>query len=368
MLWYLLEKEFKQFFRNIFLPRVVVILPFAVLLFFPMVANFEVKNIKLSVVDLDRSTLSSNLVKSIDASPYFSIVEYAPSSRRALESIESNRVDMIFEIPPKFEKGLVNGEGAKVQIMANAIDGIKGGLGSSYLTTIVTQYSSSIAPHLSPIGVNLPPTLSALYRYNPFLVYKVYMIPAFIVMMLSILCGFLPTLNIVLEKENGTIEQLNVTPIKRSYFILSKLIPYWLMGFVIITIGILVSWLFYNYLPSGSLLTIYLFTAVFVLAISGFGLVISNYAGTVQQAIFIIFFFVITFIFMSGLYTPIDSMPDWARVLSRFSPLTYMISAFRSIFLKGSGTKELLEPLFTLLAFAILLNGWAIISYRKSRV
>lgn len=366
MLGYLLEKEFKQFFRNIFLPRVVVIMPFAVLLFFPMVANFEVKKIKLSVVDLDRSSHSINLVKSVEASPYFQIVDYLSCNSRAIESIESNVADMALTIPSHFEKDLMNGVGTKVQIMANAIDGIKGGLGSSYLTTIVTNYSSSIAPQFISGGEVMPPTLLALYRFNPFLVYKVYMIPAFTVMMLAIICGFLPTLNIVLEKENGTIEQLNVTPIKRSYFILSKLIPYWLVGFVVITIGILVSWLFYSYLPSGSMLTIYLFTAVFVLAMSGFGLVISNYASTVQQAIFIIFFFVITFIFMSGLYTPIDSMPEWARSLSRFSPLTYMIEAFRSIFLKGSNTRELLAPLLTLLGFALFFNGWAILSYRKS--
>jgi ABC-2 type transport system permease protein len=192
------------------------------------------------------------------------------------------------------------------------------------------------------------------------------MIPALMIMILAIICGFLPALNIVGEKENGTIEQMNVTPVSKFKFIISKLIPHWVVGFVSLTICFVVARLFYNLIPAGSILTIYILASVFVLAFSGFGLVVSNYAKTLQQAMFMMFFFVLTFIFMSGLYTPVENMPQWAQIISHFSPLKYMIQVLRLVYLKGSGFTELLTQFFALSAFAIFFNGWAVISYRKS--
>jgi ABC-2 type transport system permease protein len=192
------------------------------------------------------------------------------------------------------------------------------------------------------------------------------MIPALMVMMLTMLCGFLPALNIVMEKQRGTIEQMNVTPVRRSTFILSKLIPYWVTGFVVLSVCFVVAWLVHDLVPRGSYLTIYGFSALFVLAISGLGLVISNYASSVQQAMFMMFFFVLSLIFLSGLYTPIASMPGWAQVLSIFSPLKYLIVVMRQVFLIGAGAEELSTPLVALGGFALFFNGWAIVSYKKS--
>jgi ABC-2 type transport system permease protein len=192
------------------------------------------------------------------------------------------------------------------------------------------------------------------------------MVPALMVMVLAMLCGFLPALNIVGEKANGTIEQMNVTPVNKFIFILSKLLPYWIIGFVVLTICFIVARIFYGLVPEGSLATIYLFAALFVLAFSGFGLVISNYANTLQQAMFMMFFFVLTFILMSGLYTPIANMPQWAQYLSNFSPLKYIIIVLRQVYLKGSSFSELLLPFAVLSGFAVFFNGWAVLSYRKS--
>jgi len=130
-----------------------------------------------------------------------------------------------------------------------------------------------------------------MFKFNPRLVYRVYMIPATMIMILALVCGFLPVLNIVGEKESGTMEQMNLTPVTKIHFILAKLIPYWVVSIVVLTISFFVAWLFYGLLPVGHFLTLYLFTLVFVFAISGFGLVISNYAKSIQQAIFTIFFF-----------------------------------------------------------------------------
>ena len=168
------------------------------------------------------------------------------------------------------------------------------------------------------------------------------------------------------RKESGTIEQINVTPVKRITFILSKLIPYWVIGFVVLTICFGVALLVYGLVPSGNILTIYLFASVFVLAFSGLGLTISNFATTVQQAMFLMFFFIMTFIFMSGLYTPVASMPDWAQAISIFSPLKYFIQVMRSVYLKGSGFGELIVQFYALCGFTVFFNVLAVVTYRKS--
>ena len=208
-------------------------------------------------------------------------------------------------------------------------------------------------------------TITPRFWYNPRLLYTYFMVPALMVMVLAMVCGFLPALNIVGEKESGTIEQINVTPVSKLNFILSKLLPYWIIGFVVLTISFLAAWVAYGLTPAGSLATIYLFAALFVLAFSGFGLVISNYATTLQQAMFMMFFFVLTFIFMSGLYTPVANMPQWAQNLSIISPLKYIIIVLRQVYLKGSTFSELLTPFWMLTAFAIFFNGWTVLSYRK---
>jgi len=192
------------------------------------------------------------------------------------------------------------------------------------------------------------------------------MIPAILMMALAMLTGFLPALNIVGEKEDGTIEQMNVTPVNKFELILSKLIPYWIVGFVVLTISFFVAWLFYGMVSAGGYLLVYLFATVFVLAFSGIGLAISNYASTIQQGMFIMFFFVITFVFLSGLYTPVTSMPQWLQTVSLFSPLRFMIEALRGIFLKGCTFSDLSGHFWALCAFAVFFNSWAVISYRKS--
>lgn len=369
MLKYLLEKEFKQFKRNPFLPRLVIIFPLMVLLIFPLVANFEVRNVKLSVIDHDKSSYSRSLIQKVKSSGYFKITDVSETYKDALTHIESNESDMILEIPVNFERTLVREMNADLMISANAVNGNKGGLGTAYLVNIVMDFNVNIRADLSKnVSKFAAPKLEIipLYRYNPSLLYEMYMVPALMVMVMAMICGFLPALNIVSEKESGTIEQMNVTPVKKFTFILAKLIPYWIIGYIALTICIGVAYFVWDLFPAGFLGTLYLFVTIFILAISGFGLVISNYAITVQQAMFMMFFFVLTFIFMSGLYTPIENMPNWAQMLSNFSPLKYLIQALRMIFLKGSSFNELMPQFFALTGFAIFFNGWAIISYHKS--
>lgn len=369
MLKYLIEKEFKQILRNPFMPRMIIIFPMVVVLLLPFAANYEIRNLNLVIVDHDRSPGSRLLAEKITASGYFRLAGYLDSYEEGLTSIENNRADLILEIPPHFEKDLVRERTATVSIAANAVNAIKGGLGSSYLAGIVNDFSGEVRNQWMPPqlqGSQMSIEIIPHYRFNPHMEYPVFMIPALMVMLLAMLCGFLPALNIVGEKESGTIEQINVTPVNKFNFILSKLIPYWTIGFLVLSISFGAARLFWGLIPKGSLVTIYVFASVFVLSISGFGLVISNHAKTIQQAMFMMFFFVITFVLMSGLYTPVDSMPGWAQLLSRFSPLRYFIEIMRQVYLKGSGLSDLWGHLISLAGFALFFNAWAVLSYRKT--
>jgi ABC-2 type transport system permease protein len=369
MLKFLLEKEFKQILRDSFLPRMIFVFPVVMMLLLPNAANMEVKDINVCIVDNDHSPSSERLIQKIGASPYFHITSTAPSYRQGMENIENETADVIVEIPVFFDKSLEKESAAKVFIASNAVNGTKGGLGSSYLSAVVADFSSEIrAERIQVVDHHSSPaiTTATTYAFNQSLNFKRFMVPAIMVQLLTILCGFLPALNIVSEKEKGTIEQLNVTPIKKSTFILAKLIPFWTIGFIVLSICFLLGRYIYGIYPEGSLLTLYFFAAIFLLAISGMGLLISNSSSTLQQAMFVMFFFLVILILMSGLFTPVSSMPQWAQYITIFNPLKYFIEVMRMVYLKGSTIKDLTTQLYALLSFMVVLNGWAVMSYRKN--
>lgn len=369
MLKFLIEKEFKQIKRNSFLPKLIIAMPIMVMLIFPWAANQEIRGIKLSVVDNDHSTYSERLIHKITSSGYFELTDVSPTNDIAMHSIESGNADIILEIQDDFERNLVNESASAVMISANAVNSMKAGLGSSYLVSILTDYAGELREeYVQTVAGTAIPTfsISPQYKFNPNLDYKVFMVPALMVMLLTLLTGFLPALNIVGEKEAGTIEQINVTPVKKIIFVLAKLIPYWVIGFVILIICMLLARFVYGILPAGSLLTIFLFASIYILVVSGMGLVISNYSDTMQQAMFVIFFFIMILILMSGLFTPVTSMPDWAQKITIFNPLKYFMQVMRLVYLKGSTFSEMTSQFFALCSFAIVFNTWAVLSYRKS--
>lgn len=369
MLKYLLRKEFKQILRNPFLPKMIFMFPLMVLLVLPWAASYEIKNLNLSVIDNDHSSLSRELIQKVTSSNYFRLTNVSDNYKQALKSIERNESDLILEIPANFEKDLINRQGSKLMVSVNAVNGMKGGISMTYLVGIINDFNSIFIKKLMPstAGVSSVPgiQIDSQYRFNPHLNYRVFMVPALMVMILTLLCGFLPAVSIVFEKEIGTMEQINVSPIPKTTFILAKLIPFWLVGFIVITIGFLIAWAVYGLIPAGYFSTIYLFAAIYIIAVSGLGLVISNYASTLQQAMFIVFFFMLVFIMLSGLYTPIDSMPEWAKWIAAFNPLKYFMDVMRSVYLKGSNPVQLSKELFALIGFAAFFNIWAVLSYRK---
>lgn len=314
VLRYLIEKEFKQLRRNSFLPRLILIFPCVIMLIMPWAATLEIEDLRIAIIDHDHSPSSIRLIHRIEASPYFKLMTLPDTYEKGLENIERDRVDMLLEIPKGFEKEQVNGRSASALIAINAVNGTKGGLGSTYLQQILNPQSTSP---------------SILYRFNPHLDYKIFMVPALMTMLLVMICGFLPALNVVSEKEKGTIEQINVSPVSRFTFTLAKLLPYWFIGFIVLNLCIILAWIIYGLAPEGSIFTIYFATLIFVLVMSGLGLVISNYSSTMQQAMFVMWFCMLIFILMSGLFTPISSMPQWAQYITYANPLRYFMEMMR---------------------------------------
>ncbi len=368
MLRFLIEKEFKQLIRNPALMRMALIQPMLVMLIMPLVANFDVKDMKLALVDSDRSPYSTRLGNKVTASGYFALTQVASSYRIALEDLEADRADVILEIPPNFERDLVREGDGDALIAVNAVNGARGGLGSAYLAGIIGDFARELRAE-RPTAANQSGAsrfeIVPRYRYNPHLDYRIFMVPALMAMVITMICGFLPALNIVGEKERGTIEQLNVTPVSRAAFIVAKLIPHWAIGYFALTAAFAIAWLAYGLTPVGGYLTLYVITGVYIIAVSGMGLLISNFASSFQQAMFIMFFVLITMIFMSGMYTPVASMPDWAQKLSDVFPLKYFILALRAVYLKGSSLRELSSVIFALLIFGAGANALAVLTYRK---
>ncbi|MEP6613671.1 MAG: ABC transporter permease [Mucilaginibacter sp.] len=366
---FLLQKEFRQIFRNKAILVMVMVMPVMQLLILPLAANYEVKNVNIAVIDNDHSSYSQKLISKITASGYFKLTGYDFSFKEAFKLIESDKADLILEIPHGFERNLVREDMQKLFIAVNAINGTKANLGGVYLTGIIKNFNADVRVQLvQPGKFNQQPTINIASSnwFNPYLNYHVFMVPGILAILVTMIGGFLTALNIVKEKEVGTIEQINVTPIKKHHFILGKLIPFWILGNIVFTLGLIVSWLIYGITPLGNILLLYAFIAVYLLAISGFGLLISTFCDTQQQAMFVMFFFMMVFILMGGLFTSIDSMPDWAKFVTKFNPVAYLIEVMRMIILKGSGFQDIAKQLGTIGLFAVVLNCWAIINYKKT--
>ena len=340
---YLLQKEFLQIRRNAFLPKLIIIFPVVIMCVMPWVMQMEVKNIVVDVVDIDHTVESQRLVQQIAASNYFIFGGQKNTYVEAMKDIEMGRADVILEI-----------RDGKYLIAANAVNGTKGSMGSAYLSQIISAPVSTFS------------AASVLTLYNKQQNYKLFMIPAPFAIVMMLMTGFLPTLNIVGEKEAGTIEQINVTPVSKWSFILAKLIPYWLIALFVITVCLLLAWLVYDISPAGPVWLIYVLAMLLALFFSSFGLIVSNYSDTMQQAIFVMWFFVVSIMLLSGLFTPTRSMPQWAYLTTYINPMHYFIDAIRTVFIRGGGLHETAHQVIALAGIGTLMGCWAVQSYKKN--
>lgn len=359
----LLKKEFIQIKRNPFLLRIVLAFPFMLMLLMPLIMTMDVKNVNVALVDLDKSTTSKRVASHIEASSYLTLKQNTSEFKEAMMALEEGDVDVIVQVSNNFERNMFASAPERISLTANAVNATKGGTGMQYVVQTIASTLKEVRGEKNPIKASDLVTVEN--RYNPTLNYRYYMIPALMIIVLILICGFVPALSIVGEKESGTVEQINVTPVSRFTFTLSKLLPYWIIGLVDISIAMLVAWLVYGLTPIGSVFVIYAGAICFILAISGLSVTIANYSSTMQQSIFVIFFFNMIFMLMSGMLTPIDSMPAWAQKITYFLPPRYFVDILRSVYLKGTTLLELWRNFVALGVFALALNVFAALTYKK---
>ncbi|WP_281239352.1 ABC transporter permease [Flavobacterium praedii] len=367
---FIIQKEFRQIFRDKGMLPIIFVLPLIQLLILSNAASFEVQNIKFSYIDHDHSAASRELISKFQASNSFKIVNQFDTKSEANLEMQKGNVDIILEIPTHFERNLITAKTTTLSVSINAIDGASAGVENVYISQIIGTYNQKIQSELLHYNDGLliaPQNIATIpsFWYNNTLNYKTYMVPGILVLLVTMITLFLSSMNIVREKEIGTLEQINVTPIRKHQFIIGKLFPFWVLGLVILSIGLLIAKLVFNVPMLGSLGLIYAFTSVYLLLILGIGLFISNHTDTQQQAMFIAWFFMVIFILMSGLFTPIESMPNWAQNITLFNPIRYFVEIIRMVMLKGATFSDITTQFSIITGYAIILNTLAIFSYKK---
>ena len=377
----LIIKELRQFRRNPFLPKLVVGFPLAIVLILPWIANMDVKGVSVGIVDADRSDVSRRITSHVEASEYLRLHDLYADYPSALADLEDGHIDAILEIPNGFGHSL-HATPKRLSIWANGVNAMKGSLGSQYLMqTIMRALPTESAPaqpsfenseilhsQLSIVNCELSivnSQFSIVNYYNPTMDYKHFMIPALMIMLMVMVGGFLPALNLVSEKELGTIEQINVTPVSRLTFTLSKLIPFWVICLLELALCMTLALLVYGLPVAGSVGAIFLAALLFIIVMSSIGVIIANLSDTMQQTMFLMLFVVLSFILLSGLMTPVESMPLWAQHFTRLLPPTYMVEIMRAVYLRGTTVAELSGSYLALTAFALTFATLASFTYRK---
>ncbi len=365
---YLLQKEFLQIMRNRTILPIIFVVPIVQLLILVYAANLEMKTIKLGVIDKDASGTSIELVSKFKGSPFYelSFIDYSIS--KAEDEMKTGKVDAILNIPNGFEEDLMRESKADLQILINAINGTSAGLINSYTNSVIADYNSSLRVQwLGPEGANRQKlNIIPRYWFNRDLDYKIYMLPGILVILVTVIGMFLAGLNLVREKEIGTIEQINVTPIKKYQFLIGKLLPFWIIALFELAFGLSIGKLLFDLPMLGNLFSLLSISAVYLLVVLGIGLFLSTLTNTQQQLMFLAYFFMLLFLLMGGIFTPAENMPDWAQKINFINPFSYYMKAIRMILLKGSSFKDLIFEFSALSVYAIAILSIASMNYKKT--
>lgn len=367
---YLIQKEFLQIFRDKAMLFILMAVPLIQLVVLAYAATFELKDAEFHLVDHDRSVTSRRLSQNFEATGFFTQVGQTFDDENGIRDILANEAKLVMVVPRHFERDLRSGGNPKVQLIISAVDGNTAGLIQSYSQAILRDFSRKISIEIQTVSPASAATTGTIAMttsnwYNSTLDYVLYMVPGIITILVTLICLLLSVLNIVREREIGTIEQINVTPIKKYQFIAGKLIPTWILAMIVLTFALTVSYFWFEIPFRGNVLLIYATAAIYLLAIQGLGLMISSISETQQQAMFINFFCVMIFLLMGGIFTPIESMPAWAQQVTLFNPIAYFGKIIRMVLLKGSGWQDIRQMVGAITLMAAVLLPLAVLTYRK---
>ncbi len=366
----LVRKEMIQIFRNKFMLPVIFLMPVIQMAILVFAATFDLKHIDLAVVDPRPSPSSLKIKSAFTGNPLYSVTEYE-SLKEAEITFNREKNDLILVFPAQFEKDIQQ-DNFTVQVLVDAVDSRNAQLASAYVQNTIMQYYPEIMLKYSETqdmsarqsGFKIQPR----YFFNPELDYKKYMLPGLLVILTSAVGIFLSAFNIVREKETGTIEQLNVSPIRKPVFIIGKLIPFWIIAMFEMSLGLFIGYLFYGVTVAGPLGDLYLFTGAYLILALGLGLLLSTFAHTQQQVMFLSWFFMMVFILMSGIFTSVENMPVWAQRINIINPLAHFMKVIRMIMLKGSALRDVMDDFLFIVVSAVAVILAAIIRYRKNEL
>lgn len=364
----MMRKEFLQVFRNRAMLPVLFVMPLIQLLVLAFAVTYEIKDTPLSLVDDDRSAVSQLLVEKLEASGYFTVSSRPPTLDSAGEDLLRGETDMILGIPRGFESDLRTVGVGRIQIILDAQDGAAAGVVLAYASQIIASVNREIQVDFVEAGTGNRATgirIVPRHWYNPALDYQTFMVPGILVILVTMIGTVLSAMNVVLEKEIGTIEQLNVSPIRKSEFLVAKLLPFWLIALAELAVGLVVARIVFRIPMLGSLPLLFSLSGVYLMVMLGVGLWISTITETQQQAMFVAWFIMVVFILMSGLFTPIEAMPSWAQAVTRLNPIAYFIEIMRRVLLKGAGFREVQVQFWSLVAYAVVTLSLAVRQYRK---
>ncbi|HET7621582.1 MAG TPA: ABC transporter permease [Gemmatimonadaceae bacterium] len=375
---FLIRKEFLQIFRDRTIVTMLFVMPLAQMLILANAATFEVKSSRLYVVDRDHTPMSRGVVQRLEASGRFVLAASSQSLSVADEAMLDRDVNAILVIPHGFERDIVRERSAPVQLVLDAEDGAAAAVTQAYASQILAAYSTELGAEVSPAFAVASARLEPPPRrgsgmievrqrgwYNAELEYTDFMVPGILVVLVTMVGTLLTAMNIVREKESGTLDQLNVTPVTRSTFIAAKLIPLWSLALLDLAIGLLLAWIVFQVPMRGSLVIVFFAAGVYLVAALGIGLWVSTVAETQQQAMFVNFAIMLIYILMSGIFTPVSGMPRWAQWIADASPITHFVRLMREVLLKGAGLADVAGEIGILAVTGALVLTLAVRQYRK---
>jgi ABC-2 type transport system permease protein len=368
-IFYVIQKEFIQVKRNKVMLRMIVMIPIMQMLVLVFAATYDLKNVNIFLVDKDVSSTSRELASRLEASPFFTINNASFNPEDGENELLRNADDMVLVIPQGFERDLIRDDKASLQLLVNAIDGSAAQLGYSYAASVIRDFNKNIIAEWKGLPeFKAPYQINAVSRfwYNSELEYKWYMAPGVLSLLVTLIGLFLSGMSLVKEKEQGTIEQLNVTPIRKIHFLVGKLIPFVVIALFDLSFGLLIARLVFHLPIVGSLGLVFGFGVLYLLGILGLGLFVSTLADTQQQVMFVTFFFMMVFILMSGIFTPVESMPKWAQLIDQANPIYHFMRIMRMVILKGSGFSDLIHEFVALCILGVTFLSLAVWRYRKT--
>ena len=364
----LVRKEFLQIFRNKFISKAIFAVPLVQMLILVPAVTFEIKNVVIAITDMDLTSASRGLISKIEGSLFFDVIQVPGDNKPVTTILQENKSTVHIQIPKGFGRDIINGNQGKMMISVDAVNATNAQLSWAYLSGVIRDYNFELMPASLSNQITYIPSINIAHRfwYNETLDYKYYMLPGILVILVTAIGFLLAGLNMVREKEIGTIEQINVTPVKKYQFIIAKMFPFLIIGLVDLALGLLIGKLAFNIPFEGSIFIMFLGASIFLIAVLALALFLSTFSSTQQQYMFVAFFFMIIFILMSGIFTPIESMPQWAQSFDLVNPVAYLIKINRMVMLKGSALSDISREIYSLIIIAVAFTSLAVWRYKKT--